>query len=313
MLKNILLLMIIIFLLIVNNSSAQGCCTVGSSSFGGLERGITSKGTIKLGLGYLTNNLNTTYNGNNSIPDPLDRTALVTVYNFELEFGITENISILFISGYTFKKRETAIFAVNNISIEKVSFKENGVTDVTLLAKYELLNPTIISPFGITIGGGVKLPVGMNNKKDNGTRLPIDLQPGTGSVDVLFWGNIYKGFPSLDFSIASSFFYKYAGSNLDGYKFGDEYVLSIMGEYYLVDYLTLSLNLKSRFSRQDFSSGRFLPSTGGSYLDVMPGIIYYEGSTQIKVFYQLPLYRNVRGIQLTTSNAMGIEVLINLN
>lgn len=298
---------------LADDLQGQGCCTVGSSTFGGMERGTTGDGRITLGLGFLTNNLNTAYDRHNSIADPLNRKALVSVYNFELEVGLTENVSLLFISGYSVKKRETTIFTEERQPLETIGFKGGGFSDITVIAKYALVSPTITAPFGVTIGGGAKLSVGLNNIKDSGTRLPIDLQPGSGSSDLLLWGNIYKGFPSKRFSISSSFFYRYPGYNDDGYRFGDEYVVSIMGEYYLLDYITLSSSFKSRFSNEDFSNGRFLFSTGGSYLDAVPGIIYYEGSAQLKLFYQLPLYRNVRGIQLTTSNAGGIEFLFSFN
>lgn len=310
--KNFLTIAFLLVLIIANKLQAQGCCTVGSSTFGGMERGTAGDGNITVGFGFITTNLNTAYDRYNSIEDPLNRKALVSVYNFELEIGLTEKVSLLFISGYSVKKRETTIFTDEHQPLETVGFKGGGFSDITVIAKYALLSPTITSPFGVSVGGGTKLPVGLNNIKDGGTRLPIDLQPGSGSTDLLLWGNIFKGFPSKGFSISSSFFYRYPGYNSDGYRFGDEYVVSMMGEYYLLDYLTLSSSFKARFSNEDFSNGRFLSSTGGSYLDAVPGIIYYEGSSQLKLFYQLPLYRNVRGIQLTTSNAVGFEILIKI-
>lgn len=294
------------------NLKAQGCCTVGANTFGGFERGITEEGKVKISAGYVENVLATTYNEVNKIPDPLGRKARVSLYNLEIEYGLTGRVSLLLVSGITVRKRETLIFDELGNS-EKILFNGSGLTDVTLLAKYSLISPSIVSALGLTIGSGVKLPVGNNNLKDNGTRLPVDLQPGTGSTDVILWGNFYKGFLPLGISFSSSVFYRYAGANLDGYRFGDEYVISLMGEYSPTDYLTISLSTKSRFSNEDFWGGRFLPSTGGTYHDIIPGLIYYEGPVQIKVFYQLPLYRNVKGIQLVTSNAAGIEILVNIN
>lgn len=310
--KKILSIIILLMILISQDLTAQGCCTVGANTFGGFERGITSEGNIKLSFGFVESRLANTYNEIRKIPDPLERNARVSIYNMELEYGLSNKVSLLIVTGIVVKKREASVFDESRKS-EKILFKSNGLADVTILAKYALVSPSIVSAMGLTIGSGVKLPVGNNNLKDNGSRLPIDLQPGTGSTDVLLWGNFYKGFLPLGISLSSSLYYRYAGANLDGYRFGDEYVISFMSEFSPTEYLTISLSAKSRFSKEDFWGGRFLPSTGGTYHDIIPGLIYYEGAAQIKVFYQLPLYRNVKGIQLVTSNAAGVEIMVNIN
>lgn len=292
---------------------AQGCCTAGSSTFGGLQRGIAGTGNLNVGLSFSINGLNRTYNERNQIPDPLNRTASVNNYNLEIEYGLTEKVSILAITGYNTKNRETTVRSNIDNSVEKINFDGQGISDVTILGKYELISPSILSQIGFTLGGGVKLPIGSYTKENNGTRLSIDLQPGTGATDVLLWGNFYKGFQPLNFAINANLFYRYAGVNLDGYRFGDEYIFLLNGEYYYSDFLTFTLGLRGRFSNEDYWGGRFLPSTGGTYYDVLPSLTYYEGSYSLKVFYQTPVYRNVRGIQLTTNSIIGAELLFSFS
>ncbi len=304
----------IIFLIFINDLSySQGCCTAGSSTFGGFERGITELNKFNFGLSYLRNNLNSTYAGKTEINDPLGRKASVSIINIEAEFGIAEKISLLTIAGYSIKERETEYRSTSNNFIETVNFKGSGVSDISILAKYEIITPSILSQLGLSIGGGVKLPVGSYTQENEGTRLSIDLQPGTGATDVLLWGNFYKGFSDLSLSLFLNLLYRYPGSNLDSYRFGDEYIININGEYYITDYLTLSVGLRSRFALEDFWRDRFLPSTGGTYHDILPAVIYSEGIYQLRLFYQAPLYRNVKGIQLTTSGIIGTELLFNFN
>src|SRR3990172_7985668 len=207
---------------------AQGCCTAGSSTFGGFERGVTEKSLLHIGLSYIRNNLNSTYNGREKITDPLNRTASVSIFNIELEYGISDRISLL-------------------------------------------------------------------------------------ATAVLLWGNFYNGFPDLSFSFFANFLYRYTGANLDSYRFGDEYIISLNGEYYLADYLTLALGIRARFANEDFWRDRFLPSTGGAYYDLLPSIVYSESNYLIKIFYQSPVYRNVKGIQLTTSSILGAELLFKVD
>ena len=292
---------------------AQGCCTAGSSTFGGFERGVTEKSLLHIGLSYIRNNLNSTYNGREKITDPLNRTASVSIFNIELEYGISDRISLLAIAGYSVKERETTVRSSVDNSTETVSFKGSGINDLVILSKYEMIKPTILSPLSLSAGGGVKLPVGSYTQKDNGTRLSIDLQPGTGATDVLLWGNFYNGFPDLSFSFFTNFLYRYTGANLDSYRFGDEYIISLNGEYYLADYLTLALGIRVRFANEDFWRDRFLPSTGGTYYDLLPSIVYSESDYLIKIFYQSPVYRNVKGIQLTTSSILGAELLFKVD
>lgn len=292
---------------------SQGCCTAGSSTLGGLQRGIARAGILNIGLSFSISDLNRTYNERDQIPDPLNRTASVSNYNLEIEYGLSERFSILAITGYTTRNRETTVRSNIDNSVEKINFDGNGIGDVTVLGKYEIISPTILSQIGLTLGGGVKLPIGSYTQENNGTRLSIDLQPGTGATDVLLWGNFYKGFQPLNFAINANVFYRYAGVNLDGYRFGDEYIFLLNGEYYFSDFLTFSFGLRGRFSNEDYWGGRFLPSTGGTYYDILPSLIYYEGSYSLKVFYQTPLYRNVRGIQLTTNSIIGAELLFAFN
>jgi hypothetical protein len=313
--KIIFLLTVGFLLSITSNGKvfAQGCCTAGSSTFGGLERGIAKTGSLNLGISFIENSLSATYNQSEQIPDPLNREASVSSFNLELEFGLSEKVSLLIIAGYVLKNRETSVRSNVTNETEVVSFKGKGIGDITVLGKYELISPTILSSFGVAIGGGVKIPVGSFTEERDGSKLAIDLQPGTGSTDVLLWGNLYKGFQPLSFSLFANVLYRYAGFNSDNYRFGDEFIYSLNGEYYFTEYITLSLSMRGRIAEKDFWGGRFLPSTGGTYYDVLPSLIYSQKEYSLKIFYQAPVYRNVKGIQLTTSSILGAELLFNFS
>ena len=292
---------------------AQGCCTVGSSTFGGLERGASKFGNLNVSLSYIWNGLNSTYNGTEEINDPLNRTASVSAFNIDLEYGLVEKVSLLVSGSYVVKNRETTVRSNETNDAEVIEFNGKGFGDVIVLGKYEVISPDVTSLISLALGGGVKLPVGSYTQEVDGTRLAIDLQPGTGSTDALLWGNFYKGFLPLPIALSISALYRYAGSNLDGYRFGDEFIFSLIGDYSFTEYFTISLSLRGRYADEDFWGGRFLPSTGGTYYDVIPSIIYTESSLSLKLFYVAPIYRNVQGIQLTTSNTIGVELLYGFN
>lgn len=292
---------------------SQGCCTAGSSTFGGLERGASSYGNLNLSFSYIYNGLNSTYSGSEEITDPLNRTASVSSFNFEGEYGLVEKFSLLISGTYLVKNRETTVRSNETNETEVIEYNGTGLGDVIVIGKYEIISPDVVSPLSLALGGGVKLPVGSYTQEVDGSRLAIDLQPGTGSLDALLWGNFYKGFLPLPIAVSASALYKYSGSNLDGYRFGDEFIFSVDGEYSFTEYFTISLSLRGRYAAEDFWGGRFLPSTGGSYYNFIPALIYSESFYSLKVFYQTPVYTNVQGIQLTTSNLLGVELLFNFN
>jgi hypothetical protein len=60
-------------------------------------------------------------------------------------------------------------------------------------------------------------------------------------------------------------------------------------------------------SKESGHTNRIQSGTGGTYYDFMPGIGYQEGRSSVRVFGQLPLYRNVRGIQLTLAHMFGLQ------
>ena len=101
--------------------------------------------------------------------------------------------------------------------------------------------------------------------------------------------------------------YRYAGTNFDGYRLGDEILVHLGGEYTITENVGGSMYLRSRFAQKDYANRRVLGATGGSYLDLMPGISYSDGPSTARVFGQVPVYRNVRGIQLSLSYMIGVE------
>lgn len=292
----------------VEHTWAQGCCTAGTSALGGVERGITPYRTLISSLSYQSNSLEDAYESTRSITDPLGRTASVEVLSLELEYGLADRVSVAVIGSYFSKTRETTVKSSSGSFSETASFKGSGLGDIIVLGKYQIVAPTITSPWEFSMGAGAKLPVGRYLQDRNGTRLSIDLQAGNGAADLLGWGFVLKSLPNLGLRFFGSTLYRYAGMNFDGYRFGDEFLVTIGSEYSVLEYLDLSLLLKGRFAQQDFSNGRMLQSTGGQMYSAVPNFVYREGNSIFRAFLQLPVYRNVNGIQLTLTRLVGLEL-----
>ncbi len=299
---------LILFFAPLCETKGQGCCSAGTSTLGGVERGIAPRGTLFASVSYQYNLLDDSYESTRSIPDPLGRTADVAIANLELEYGLSEQVSIAVSGGYFSKARTLTVKPSTGGFAETVSFTGNGFGDLLVLGKYQFLIPTITSPLEVGIGGGAKIPVGRYRQENDGTRLSVDLQAGTGAADLIGWGYVMKSIPKLGLRFFGNVLYRYTGTNLDGYRFGDEVLVSTGSEYSLLEYLDVGLVLKGRIAQQDFGSGRLLQSTGGTMYSAVPNIVYREGNSVFRLFAQVPFYRNVNGIQLTLTRLVGMEL-----
>lgn len=287
---------------------AQGCCTAGTSSLGGIERSVIPVDNLSVMAGFDYNYLGAAFDARNEIEDPLNRTATVSYFTLQMEYGLSERVSVLGIINYTFRERNVTYSSSVDNTTQDVTFNGQGFGDLVLIGKYEIIRADFFSPFTLAIGGGVKLPTGDFRRENNGSRLAIDLQPGTGAIDGLFWSYASYNFQSINLSLYGNLLYRYTGTNLEGYKIGDEVLFLIGANYNFADYLSLTLQVRSRFANPDYADGRELPSTGRTSYDLYPYLNYLEGRFSLRVYTQVPLYRNTRGIQLTVSQVLGVQM-----
>ena len=294
---------------IASETQAQGCCTVGASTLGGLEHGLQPYRTLSVGINYQYNSLTTAFQGRERIDDPLRRAADVGYFSLSLEYGLQPRLSVLMIASYSGKARELTVESEEggNGFPETVRFSSSGIGDLQVVAKYDLLMPTITSPWEIAIGAGAGLPTGSATREQDGARLSADLQPGSGAPSLMGWWFAMRSLPDCGLRIVTSGTYRYAGTNLDGYRTGDEIVLLAGAEYDLSGYIGSSLVARARFARKDFAGRRVLSATGGSYVDLVPALTYAGGPSAARFFSHIPLYRNINGIQLTLTYLIGLE------
>jgi hypothetical protein len=276
---------------------------------GGFVSGVQKYRTLSLSADYQYISLTDAYQGSENIEDPLHRTAEVAYFMVQGEYGLQPRLSVLFSLHFSDKSREITVQSAQGTSqfTETAKFRATGIGDLTLLAKFQAVRTSVTSPFGLALGAGAVLPTGSYTKEQDGARLSIDLQPGTGAIVLIGWGHAEYGFPGIGLTIFASGMYRYAGANLDGYRIGDEINTTLGAEQQIGEYLAASLSVRSRYAAEDYANDRFLNGTGGTFHDLMPGLAYEDGPSMARIFAQLPLYRNVRGIQLTASYLLGVE------
>lgn len=147
---------------------------------------------------------------------------------------------------------------------------------------------------------GFKLPTGKTEFIDSFDSQPLDpvLQPGTGSLDVLFSGQYSRKIesPRLDVSLSAS--YQANTTNGRGYRFGNEAIASLGLSRPVGRSFAVSTQAKWMREGRDRFSGLGVPSTGSTFGYVTAGLRFFHGSFSYYAVVQAPFYRYVNEAQL---------------
>ncbi len=292
-------------LLLALDGVSQTCCSGGVPLAANIGFPAASKGSFQYSLTHDVNVLRTLKNGLETIDDR-SRTR--------------RTHSILFSTGYTFSPRFSADVSLSYVWQQRIIDRQglprnvertNGFGDIMFLLKYQVTKPTN-QDMALLVGVGGKLPNGKTAmESDDGIPLNLDLQPGTGALDGIFWALLTRklGFrPSASFN--ALLVVRRTGIHdtyrqVQTYEIGDNYRLHIgISDQFVIGSTLLngSLTLRYRQATKDRIDGQDLESTGGKWLFINPEIrIPLSTSLSLSLQVELPIYANITGEQLTTT------------
>ncbi len=137
------------------------------------------------------------------------------------------------------------------------------------------------------------------------------MQPGTGSIDGLLWGNYTQRFNSTSpvfMNLSAS--YSFTGENDNQYQFGSDFE-GTAGIYYdSQSKVDLTAAFKYRWAGTDkrFSTSE-IPNTGGQWIRAEGGLnVKVNNGLTSRFSLQLPVYQKVEGTQLTTSYTIQVSM-----
>jgi hypothetical protein len=145
------------------------------------------------------------------------------------------------------------------------------------------------------------------------------MQPGTGSWDGIGWMLFSYTIRSqnLTFYTVNSFKKTSSASRFnenDQYQFGDEFNSVFGMTKPAFDKFSYSLKMKYRTANSDTRNDSEMPSTGGEWLNVIPGFGYsLTDRLSMQVSGEIPLYQNVNGTQPSTTYILTGSVFFSLN
>lgn len=289
------------------------CCAAGNP----LNTGNTSSGgsenVLDISLSYVRSYSDTYFQGTNVSDYKYIDNSSFDYSMLMLKYGILEGLQVTAELGYFYSKKQAFDFGDGFTPTRKA----NGFGDGAIGIIYELLNDKDLL-FGIYPNIKLSVPVGVFDQMDGPVVMPIDIQPSSGSYKYTFGLTMLKGFEDSDFSMAAAGVYEIAQrieTERTNYKYGNQLNISLSGAYNLTDILLnegsfvnrISANLELRANIREKSSDRekkLIESTGGSILFLAPRInIGFSGGWGINFQFDLPVYKNINGLQLTNKNA----------
>lgn len=148
---------------------------------------------------------------------------------------------------------------------------------------------------------GSSLNTGNSNIYEDGQLIDQHAQLGTGAIGP-YLGFLYD-YNRDRWGLNANMTYRYRATNYQGYQFGQALGFGAGGNYKLSESLNLTLSLDGRYADYDvdWAAGQNDPDTGGTVLDLTPGLGWQMNSfLAFSGRVQCPIYSNLFGVQAVT-------------
>ena len=287
-------------------ANAQTCGCAEAPLMSSLDTPATAAGSWQFGLTYQYNSIDVVVSGSKELKDRFSerssRTLLLeTSYGFSPAWSVTAMIAAV--------EHERRNKATGGASSDHV-VRTRGVGDGLVLLKYNVTGLRTGSPRELTLGGGLKLPLGRTDLTSQGIILAEDMQPGTGSWDGIFWGYASQGsFPTATSDIFLSASYRLTGTSDREYRFGNEFITNIGVRHRPWSSFDYSLAVRYRRTEANRRSGSEIPNTGGKWIYFAPGLnVRLSDNLSLRFSGQIPIDRDLNGTQLTNSLTASVSL-----
>ncbi|MCP5050603.1 MAG: transporter [bacterium] len=278
------------------NAWGQTCSCAGAPVFNPLDYSAMDENKQwHFQLMYKYHAINDLVEGTQTVHDDTDRKRIAQSVFLEIQYSLGRNISAVALLNFTGHKREVGISSSSGVDTR-------GLGDSMLSIQYTPFRDVGGKSPELSIGGGVKAPTGRDKVELTGVAAE-DMQPGTGSWDVIGWGFLTKRFQfirGLELFAGASF--RVNGTNGRDYRFGNELISSFGARLKTRGLLDYSLHARYRWSDSDKRFGGNVPNTGGNWLYLVPQLTVKAGKNfGFKTEVELPVYRKLNGFRQFTS------------
>ncbi len=223
---------------------------------------------------------------------------------FTMLYRIADNFSAIAIVPFA-NRQENVLEPNDNRVLTNSAFSNTGFGDLSLFARYNLLNDHEFADTRIfSVTGGVKLATGNTAKLNaKGELVDAHMQLGTGSTDVLLGVGGLLGYN--DWSVALNLLASLAGKGANGHQFGNNLNYDLGGRYLVypntMEYPTVfaALAIRGEWRAQEKQDGELDPNSGGNVMYLAPGVqVFLSNKLSLEASYNLPILHALTGLQL---------------
>lgn len=177
--------------------------------------------------------------------------TITQTYTLDMNYGITDRFAMQVSVPYLKRKHRHIDGIGESVDEfgENSGFSDNGIGDMRVTAKYNLL-PTLRNM--LVLGFGMDLPTGDTRARDSsGEVLESSGQLGRGNVGLI--GSIYQTYELIphrlnEFAYGS---YRHTFRNRDGYQFGDEFLFNFGVNLVTLPWLVVTNQFNYRYLVHD--------------------------------------------------------------
>lgn len=301
---------IIIMILFVKSIIQAQCCGAGNPVSSANSEMSVKKRNLNISLDYRHSESNKYFEGSHVTDVDFPGKITGAGYDFlslGIGYGITARLTAQVQIGYYIDKYEH----YKSDLFPDVS--ANGFGDLSLSLNYAVyrnvrkgisVNPYII----------VKFPVGKFDYENDGVKLPISMQPSSGSYKYTI-GAFASWSPLKKFYFTTNDFFEYAqrikSRNFD-YQYGSLIYLSVAGYYRLAKPIDLGLNLAYETKGRAKSDNKPLYGTIYHQIKIIPAItIWPLRQMSVSLHADIPVWRKMEAVQM--GNSWAIETKLSYN
>ena len=297
--------------LLVHESSFGQCCSSGSGSTiaGTAAQGVLQERQIELSSNFQFIKTNSFYKKDKPAAFS-ERTfdAFASSYQyFKIGYGVTQNFTISFETGYYIKKKETGL-AENPLT----TYSSQGFGDLLIFPKYNVFNREIENHHDeITLGLGYKIPLGAYNDSTGNVEPfsgqtfyvtnPTSVQLSSGAQDIVFYSLLSRRLIRQQLSFFANAYYIRKGYNPNGEKQGDYASIGLFVSKTLLDKIGLGVQVRyeqverMKINQSVFLFGRpsnyYPEATGYKKIFITPQVSLTVGRFSAFASYDFPIYQ----------------------
>lgn len=236
--------------------------------------------------------------GTKRVDDPLDRRLTERTGALGVHYGLRYDVQLSAILPYV--DRELRLD--DPAGPDRLS--AGGAGDFAMVAKWRIKRwDEVGTATNLAVMAGLELPTGEDGERSGGTRLPPELQPGSGSWDPSIGAAITHESGRWRFNAAA--LYQRNGRGGQDYKAGDELFVELAAgnrfwlEPYPGPFMRFDALLRYRRQARASDGGSSVSDSGGDLLTAGATLAFRPRPTlDFQVFVEVPVWQEVNGTQL---------------